>query len=90
MAEEKKDYREEMFNNLADVIENTGKDDKGYDGLDKARDILEVLESLLAFAIYNTSISEETIKQSAEESHTNIREGALDMLKRHGMPQEEE
>lgn len=70
-------YREQMFNDLVQVIENTGKGDDSYDDLQKARDILEILELILANSILATSINKETIRESCEESYINIRRIAL-------------
>lgn len=75
------DYQQQMFEAVAKVIEEVGAGDKAYDDEKKALDILNVLESLLAYAIYNTSISAETIRDSAEESYVNIKKRALRMLK---------
>ncbi|MBA3662226.1 MAG: hypothetical protein H0W64_10880 [Gammaproteobacteria bacterium] len=73
-------YREQMLANISDVIEKTGAHDEKYDAFAKARDILDVLESLMAYAIYNTCISTETIRDSAEESYVNIKRRALAMF----------
>lgn len=79
MTEESK-YKEELFNTLADAIENIGKDDPTYSETQKALDILDVLESLLAYTVYSTSVSIETVRTSAEESYMNIKKRALDMM----------
>ena len=82
MAEEK-DYQRQMFDTIAKILEETGSEDKTYSNEEKALDILNVLESLLAYSIYNTCISAETIRDSAEESYVNIKKRALRMLKDH-------
>ena len=71
------DYREKMLNQLSEIIEKMGSDDKGYDNIKKSLDILEVLEVLLAYTIYNTSNSMDTIRDSSEESYFNIKRRAL-------------
>ena len=72
-------YREQMFKGLLQVIENIGKNDKKYDENQKPRDILEMLELILATSIVATSIDRETIRESCEESYFNIRRMALSM-----------
>lgn len=74
------DYRDEMFEELSKIIEKTGSDDTNYDDKQKALDILEVLEALLAYTIYSTSIDEKTILTSCDESYSNIKEQALSIL----------
>lgn len=73
-------YHEILFNTLAESIESVGKDDPNYSETQKALDILDVLESLLAYAIYSTSNSLETVRDSAEESYINIKKRALHMM----------
>lgn len=80
---EKKDYQRQMFDAIGKILEETGADDQMYSNEEKALDILNVLESLLAYSIYNTCISAETIRDSAEESYVNIKKRALRMLKDH-------
>jgi hypothetical protein len=81
MDEQRKpNYRDEMFDTLANAIENVGKSDESYDNYLKALDILEVLESLLAYTIYNTCDSPETIRDACEESYINIKKRALLMF----------
>ena len=81
MDEPKKpNYRDQMFDTLANAIENTGKSDESYDNYLKALDILDVLESLLAYTIYNTSDSQDTIRDASEESYINIKKRALKMF----------
>lgn len=70
-------YRESLLNQLSEIIENHGANDKEYDNLTKALDILDVLEVLLAYTIYNTNVSADTIRDSAEESYFNIKRRAL-------------
>ena len=81
MEEQRKpNYRDEMFDTRANAIESVGKSDESYDNYLKALDILEVLESLLAYTIYNTSDSPETIRDACEESFINIKKRALLMF----------
>jgi hypothetical protein len=61
------------------------RNDSNYDNYQKARDILDMLEGLLAYAIYNTCISPETIRDSAEESYVNIKRRALEMFNKRGI-----
>ena len=84
MINERK-YKECLFEKISDIIENIGQEDSNYDNYQKARDILEVLEGLLAYAIYNTCVSPETIRDSAEESYVNIKKKALEMYKKYGV-----
>ena len=70
-------YREQMFKGLLQVIEDTGRNDKRYDETQKPRDILEMLELVLATSILATSVDRETIRESCEESYFNIRRMAL-------------
>lgn len=74
---EKTDHKKALLESLSLTIEKAGQDDPDYDNFDKARDILDTLESLLAYAIYNTCVSPETIRDSAEESYVNIKRRAL-------------
>lgn len=73
-------YRDQMFDALSIAIENTGKDDPSYDNHQKALDILSVLENLLAYTIYSTCDSADTVRDSCEESHVNIKKMALRMM----------
>lgn len=70
-------YREQMFNGLVKVLESIGKDDKPYDQSQKAKDMLEVLELVLASTITATSADRESVRESCEESYFNIRKIAL-------------
>lgn len=71
------DYRELMLKKLAAIIEEIGVGDEEYNSVKKSLDVLEVLEILLAFAIYNTSNSIDTIRDSSEESYFNIKRRAI-------------
>ncbi|WP_196214903.1 hypothetical protein [Piscirickettsia salmonis] len=82
MKETQQDYRELMFDGLSQLIEDLGKEDVDYDDYQKSEDILEVLEGLLAYGIYNTSIDAETIRDSCEESYVHIKRKALMMYRR--------
>ncbi|MCX7116609.1 MAG: hypothetical protein NTW94_01620 [Legionellales bacterium] len=81
MKHKKKEHERHMFEEISQIIEKTGADDAGYVAEKKALDIFAVLESLLAYTIYATSVSPETIRDSAEESYVNIKRQALHMLK---------
>ena len=70
-----------MFDAISKIIEETGAGDENYTPEKKALDIFTVLESLLAYTIYTTCVSSETIRDSAEESYVNIKRQALHMLK---------
>ena len=76
-------YKRHMFDAISKIIEEAGASDDTYTDEKKAYDILAVLESLLAYTIYTTCISAETIRDSAEESHVNIKRQALQLLKEH-------
>ena len=73
-------YREEMFDKISKIIEETGSNDATYDSYKKAQDVLDVLEGLLSYAIYTTSISPETVRDSCEQSYVNIKKNALKMI----------
>ncbi|KTD15925.1 hypothetical protein E3983_02545 [Legionella israelensis] len=75
-------YADQLFESLSDTIENIGKEDPDYDDKQKALDILNVLESLLAYTIYTTCITSENVRDSAEESYMNIKRQALEMIRR--------
>lgn len=81
MKEDKKDYGLEMFDKISEVLDGIGAGDESYTDEDRALDILNVLETHLAFTIYSTCISKETINESAKESYDNIKSRALEMLK---------
>lgn len=83
--ENNRNYRDQMFETISQVIEKAGGEDSDYDNYRKAQDILEVLESLLAYAIYNTCVSPETIRDSCEESYVNIKKRALSMFNKFGV-----
>lgn len=76
-----KHYREALFDAIANTIENVGKNDPEYTPTQKSLDILDVLENLLAYTIYSTCNSLETVRDSAEESYVNIKKRALHMMK---------
>lgn len=76
----KVDYKNELFDQMSQLLEDLGKDDEKYDGFQKAADVLDVLESLLAYAIYSVSISSETVRDACEESYVNIKKRALRMM----------
>ena len=78
----KMNHRNSLLDAIALAIEKTGHDDESYDDVQKARDILDVLESLLAYAIYNTSVNPDSIRDSCEESYVNIRRQALMLFNR--------
>ncbi|HEU5281722.1 MAG TPA: hypothetical protein VFU82_07085 [Gammaproteobacteria bacterium] len=84
---EKVDYKEKLFDVISTAIEETGKEDTAYTDAEKALDILDVLESLLAYTIYTTCDSDDTIRDSAEESYINIKKRALMMLKNEQTPE---
>lgn len=72
-----------LIETISAAIEKSGQDDPTYDNIQKSRDILDALESLLAYAIYNTCISPETIRDSSEESYINIKRRALAIWNNH-------
>lgn len=77
---QKKSHRDEMFDKVSKLIEETGKSDANYSDKEKALDILSVLEGLLAYTIYTTCINSETVRDSCEESYINIKRQALHMM----------
>ena len=76
-------HSDELFEALSNTIENIGKDDPNYDDEKKAVDILNVLESLLAYTIYTTCLTTDHVRDSAEESYINIKRQALEMMKKY-------
>ena len=82
MKYNKQNYQEEMFEKISLIFETTGKLDEEYDDYQKDSDILSVLENLLAYAIYNTNIDLETIKEASEESYVHIKRRALMMWRK--------
>jgi|GEM_PF-6849272 hypothetical protein len=80
MEEQQPNYREQLFDTLAHAIEDNGKSDPSYDNYQKALDILEVLESLLAYTIYSTCDSPDNIRDACDETHVNIKKRALKMF----------
>ncbi len=78
----KKNYADQMFAELSTVIENIGKTDQEYTPQNKAVDILNVLESLLAYTIYTTSYTTEDVWESSEESYFSIKKQALAILRK--------
>lgn len=85
---QEQDHAKHMFESIAMVIEESGKDDKNYNAKNKLLDIFDVLESLLAYTIFTACITPENVKDCAEESFVNIKKKALKMLEDH--PVEEE
>lgn len=83
----KHNHREAMFDALSQAIENTGKGDKEYTDYDKALDILDVLESLLAYTIFSTCVTTDQIRDSSEESYMTIKKRALQIY--HSQQEEE-
>ena len=81
MTDQSPDYEKHMFEEVSRVIEGIGAGDSAYTPEEKALDIFSVLESLLAYTIYTTCISPETVRDSAEESYVNIKKQALHMLR---------
>ena len=77
MESQKHNHRDEMFDALSEAIEKAGKTDKDYSNYDKALDILDVLENLLAYTIFSTCLTTEQIRDSCEESYFAIKKRAL-------------
>lgn len=75
-------YADQMFTELSNVIENVGKDDQQYTNQKKAVDILNVLESLLAYTIYTTCCTTEDVRDAAEESYLSIKRQALAIIRK--------
>ena len=73
-------HRDNMFDQLSQVIESAGKDDPNYDNFKKAEDILDVLEGLLAYTIYTTCESTDHVRDACEESYINIKRQALRLM----------
>lgn len=79
---EQKNYADQLFTEISNLIENTGKNDQDYTNHNKAIDILNVLESLLAYTIYTTCYTTEEVRDAAEESYFSIKKQALVILKK--------
>jgi hypothetical protein len=82
------DHAKNMFESIAVLIEETGKDDKDYNAKNKLLDIFDVLESLLAYTIFTACITPENVRDCAEESFVNIKKKALKMLNDHPVEDE--
>lgn len=76
----KENYADQMFTKISNLIEDIGQNDPEYTNEKKAIDILNVLESLLAYTIYTTCLTTEEIRDSAEESYISIKKQALAIL----------
>ena len=84
----KPDHAKDMFEDIANLIENAGKDDETYDAKQKLQDIFDVLESLLAYTIYTACITADNVRDCSEESYVNIKKKALKMLEDHPVQDE--
>lgn len=82
MAKPAPSYRDQLFDTLANTIENAGKGDASYDNYTKALDIMDVLEALLAYTISTTANSPESIHAACEESYENIKKRAFMMFEK--------
>jgi hypothetical protein len=78
----KVDYPEFMFSQISKLIENTGKGDAEYTAKTKVIDILNVLESLLAYTIYTTCLTTEDVREASEDSYVSIKKQAVAMLRK--------
>lgn len=76
-------HRDKLFETLSEAIEHNGKDDANYDNFQKATDILEVLESLLAYTIFTTCETSDHVRDATEESYINIKRQALRLMYQH-------
>ena len=74
---EKNNYREQMLEQISEILEKVGGDDEKYNNAMKSLDIIETLEILLAYTIFGTTNSTEGIRDSAEESYFNIKRRAV-------------
>ena len=70
-------YKEEMFQHIAELFERIGTNDSKYSETQKVTDILEVLSTLLAFTIYNSCPTAETIRDASEATYFQIKQMAL-------------
>ncbi len=70
-------YKEEMFQTIAELFEKIGTNDSEYSETQKVTDILEVLSTLLAFTIYNSCPTTETIRDASEATYFQIKQMAL-------------
>lgn len=78
----KKDYADQMFTKLSNVIEDIGKGDAEYTNQRKVIDILNVLESLLAYTIYTTCYTAEEVRDASEDSYFSIKKQALAIMRK--------
>jgi hypothetical protein len=78
----KKNYADQMFTELSKIIEHVGKDDEEYTNQKKAVDVLNVLESLLAYTIYTTCYTTEDVRDAAEDSYISIKRQALAIIRK--------
>jgi hypothetical protein len=70
-------YKERMYKVIAELFEKTGANNPTYSETQKATDILEVLSTLLAFTIYNSCPTAETIRDASEATYFQIKQMAL-------------
>jgi len=70
-------YKERMYKVIAELFEKIGASNPTYSETQKATDILEVLVTLLAFTIYNSCPTTETIRDASETSYFQIKQMAL-------------
>ena len=73
---------------ISNVIENSGKNDPEYSNEKKAVDILNVLESLLAYTINTTCLTTNDVRDAAEDSYFSIKKQALAIIRKNP-PKEE-
>ncbi len=78
----KKNYADQMFTELSKTIEHIGKNDQEYTNQQKAVDILNVLESLIAYTIYTTCNTTEEVRDASEESYFSIKKQALAIIRK--------
>ena len=75
-----KNYREQMFNGILQVLDSTGKGDKPYDDTQKTIDMLEILELTLASTISAIAPDREAIREACDEAAFHIKKIALDLF----------
>lgn len=78
----KKSHADQMFTDLSNIIEHAGENDQDYTNQKKAIDILNVLESLLAYTIYTTCNTTEEVRDAAEETYFSIKSQALAIMRK--------
>ena len=75
--QDKNKYKDLLLKQISKSIELFGMTDKEYSDERKLLDVLDVLESILAYSLCNISIDIPSIRDASEESYVNIKRKAI-------------